>query len=73
VTIAIVVGTRPEIIKMAPVVRACIARQIRTCCSIRTALLYEMDGVFFEDWAAGPAPQPVRGLGIAGLASWARS
>lgn len=48
--LAIVVGTRPEIIKMAPVVRACAER------SVPYLLLhtgqhysYEMDGVFFEE------------------------
>ena len=48
--LAIVVGTRPEIIKMAPVVRACAER------SVPFLLLhtgqhysYELDGVFFEE------------------------
>ncbi|HTR96450.1 MAG TPA: UDP-N-acetylglucosamine 2-epimerase (non-hydrolyzing), partial [Candidatus Acidoferrales bacterium] len=48
--VAIVVGTRPEIIKMAPLVRACAER------SLPYLLLhtgqhysYEMDGVFFEE------------------------
>ncbi len=49
-TLAIIVGTRPEIIKMAPLVRACTER------SVPFRLLhtgqhysYEMDGVFFEE------------------------
>lgn len=48
--IAVVVGTRPEIIKMAPVVRACIARGVPWLL-IHTGQHYsfEMDGVFFEE------------------------
>lgn len=60
--LAIVVGTRPEIIKMAPVVRACIARHVPY------ALLhtgqhysYEMDGVFFEELGL---PTPHRNLAV---------
>jgi UDP-N-acetylglucosamine 2-epimerase (non-hydrolysing) len=60
--LAIVVGTRPEIIKMAPVVRACIAR------NVPYALLhtgqhysYEMDGVFFEELGL---PTPHRNLAV---------
>ena len=48
--IAIVVGTRPEIIKMAPVVRACVARGVPYRL-IHTGQHYtfEMDGVFFRE------------------------
>ncbi len=48
--IGIVVGTRPEIIKMAPVVRACIARGTPYAL-LHTGQHYsfEMDGVFFEE------------------------
>src|SRR5439155_6800534 len=48
--IAIVVGTRPEIVKMAPVVRACIAREVPHLL-IHTGQHYsfELDGVFFEE------------------------
>ncbi len=60
--LAIVVGTRPEIIKMAPIVRACIARKVPY------ALLhtgqhysYEMDGVFFEELGL---PTPHRNLAV---------
>ena len=48
--IAIVVGTRPEIIKMAPVVRACIARDVPYVL-LHTGQHYsfELDGVFFRE------------------------
>ena len=48
--IAVVVGTRPEIIKMAPVIRACIARD-QPYLLLHTGQHYsfEMDGVFFEE------------------------
>lgn len=48
--IGIVVGTRPEIIKMAPVVRACIERDTPYVL-IHTGQHYsfEMDGVFFQE------------------------
>jgi len=48
--IAVVVGTRPEIIKMAPVVRACRTRGAR-CLLLHTGQHYsfEMDGVFFRE------------------------
>jgi len=48
--IAIVVGTRPEIIKMAPVVRACETRGIPYLL-LHTGQHYsfEMDGVFFRE------------------------
>ena len=54
--IAIVVGTRPEIIKMAPVVRACLARAVPHLL-IHTGQHYsfEMDGVFFEELGLPPA------------------
>ncbi len=48
--IAVVVGTRPEIIKMAPVVRACRARGA-PCLLLHTGQHYsfELDGVFFAE------------------------
>ncbi|HEY2954306.1 MAG TPA: UDP-N-acetylglucosamine 2-epimerase (non-hydrolyzing) [Candidatus Eisenbacteria bacterium] len=48
--IAIVVGTRPEIIKMAPVVRACIERRVPYVL-LHTGQHYsfELDGVFFRE------------------------
>ncbi|MEO5618241.1 MAG: UDP-N-acetylglucosamine 2-epimerase (non-hydrolyzing) [Candidatus Eisenbacteria bacterium] len=54
--IGIVVGTRPEIIKMAPVVRACIARQVPYLL-LHTGQHYsfEMDGIFFQELGL-PAP-----------------
>jgi UDP-N-acetylglucosamine 2-epimerase (non-hydrolysing) len=50
VRIAVSVGTRPEIIKMAPVVRACQARGT-PCLLLHTGQHYtfEMDGVFFSE------------------------
>jgi UDP-N-acetylglucosamine 2-epimerase (non-hydrolysing) len=55
VKIAIVVGTRPEIIKMAPVVRACEARGVPYAL-LHTGQHYshEMDGVFFEELGLPP-------------------
>jgi UDP-N-acetylglucosamine 2-epimerase (non-hydrolysing) len=54
--VAIVVGTRPEIVKMAPVVRACIGRGVPYRL-IHTGQHYsfELDGVFFEELEL-PAP-----------------
>jgi UDP-N-acetylglucosamine 2-epimerase (non-hydrolysing) len=54
--IGIVVGTRPEIIKMAPIVRACVARGVPYRL-IHTGQHYsfEMDGVFFRELEL-PAP-----------------
>jgi UDP-N-acetylglucosamine 2-epimerase (non-hydrolysing) len=56
VKIGIVVGTRPEIIKMAPVVRACQQRGTPFLL-LHTGQHYsfEMDGVFFEELGL-PAP-----------------
>ena len=53
--VAIEVGTRPEIIKMAPVVRACMARGIDYLL-IHTGQHYsfEMDGVFFQELGLPP-------------------
>jgi UDP-N-acetylglucosamine 2-epimerase (non-hydrolysing) len=53
---AIVVGTRPEIIKMAPVVRACRARGVPALL-LHTGQHYsfELDGVFFAELGL-PAP-----------------
>ena len=54
--IAIVVGTRPEIIKMAPIVRACIERDAPFRL-LHTGQHYsfEMDGVFFRELELPPA------------------
>lgn len=54
--IAVVLGTRPEIIKMSPIIRAC-AQDGRDFFLIHTGQHYsrEMDRVFFEDLAL-PAP-----------------
>jgi UDP-N-acetylglucosamine 2-epimerase (non-hydrolysing) len=56
VKIAVVVGTRPEIIKMAPVVRACRAGGVPHLI-LHTGQHYsfEMDGVFFQELGL-PAP-----------------
>lgn len=53
--IGIVVGTRPEIIKMAPIVRACVAREVPYCL-LHTGQHYsfEMDGVFFSELELPP-------------------
>jgi UDP-N-acetylglucosamine 2-epimerase (non-hydrolysing) len=53
--IAIVVGTRPEIIKMAPVVRACVERGVPYRL-LHTGQHYsfEMDGVFFRELELPP-------------------
>lgn len=48
--LAILVGTRPEIIKMAPLVRACTERSVpHTLLHTGQHYSYEMDGVFFEE------------------------
>jgi UDP-N-acetylglucosamine 2-epimerase (non-hydrolysing) len=62
VKLAIVVGTRPEIIKMAPVVRACIARRVPYLL-LHTGQHYsfELDGVFFEELGL---PRPHRNLEV---------
>jgi len=62
VKIAIVVGTRPEIIKMAPVVRACIARGVPYLL-LHTGQHYsfELNGVFFEELGL---PRPHRNLEV---------
>jgi UDP-N-acetylglucosamine 2-epimerase (non-hydrolysing) len=50
VKIAIVVGTRPEIIKMAPVVRACISRGVpHVLFHTGQHYSFELDGVFFRE------------------------
>ncbi len=60
--LAIVVGTRPEIIKMAPVVRACIARGVPyVLLHTGQHYSYEMDGVFFEELGL---PTPHRNLEV---------
>ena len=60
--LAIVVGTRPEIIKMAPVVRACVARRVPYVL-LHTGQHYsfELDGVFFEELGL---PRPHRNLEV---------
>jgi UDP-N-acetylglucosamine 2-epimerase (non-hydrolysing) len=48
--IAIIVGTRPEIIKMAPLVRACVERNVpHILLHTGQHYSYELDGVFFEE------------------------
>jgi UDP-N-acetylglucosamine 2-epimerase (non-hydrolysing) len=60
--LAIVVGTRPEIIKLAPVIRACGAREVPFAV-IHTGQHYsfEMDGVFF---AQLELPAPTHNLNV---------
>jgi len=55
-SIAIVLGTRPEIIKMAPVIRECRQRGLEHFV-IHTGqhYSYEMDRVFFEELELQPA------------------
>ena len=60
--LAIVVGTRPEIIKMAPVVRACIARGVPyVLLHTGQHYSYALDGVFFEELGL---PTPHRNLEV---------
>ncbi len=55
--IAIVVGTRPEIVKMAPVVRACRTRDVPyVLLHTGQHYSYELDRVFFEELGL-PAPR----------------
>ena len=56
-TIAIILGTRPEIIKMAPVIRECQRRGLNFSI-IHTGqhYSYQMDRIFFEQLEL---PQPV--------------
>lgn len=60
--IAIILGTRPEIIKMSPVIRAC-EKQNLDYCIIHTGqhYFYEMDRVFFEELEL---PQPEYNLDV---------
>src|SRR5207245_11655389 len=60
--IAIVVGTRPEIIKMAPIVRACVDLG-EPFLLLHTGQHYsfEMDGVFFRELEL---PAPPRNLEV---------
>jgi UDP-N-acetylglucosamine 2-epimerase (non-hydrolysing) len=62
VRIAIVVGTRPEIIKMAPLVRACARRELPYLL-LHTGQHYSfrLDGVFFEELEL---PRPGRNLEV---------
>ncbi len=60
--IAVVVGTRPEIIKMAPVVRACIERGVPyTLLHTGQHYSFELDGVFFQELGL---PQPHHNLEV---------
>ncbi len=61
--IAIILGTRPEIIKMSPVIRECLRREMDFL-MIHTEQhhSYEMDRVFFEDLQL-PEPQYRLGVG----------
>lgn len=54
--LGVVVGTRPEIIKMAPIIRACIALEVPYV-TIHTGqhYSYDMDGIFFRQLGL-PAP-----------------
>ena len=48
--ITIILGTRPEIIKMAPVIRACLKKDIEySVLHTGQHYSYEMDRIFFED------------------------
>ena len=60
--LAIVVGTRPEIIKLAPVIRACLARDVPFLV-LHTGQHYsfELDGVFFEQLEL---PRPKHNLNV---------
>ena len=60
--VAIIVGTRPEIVKMAPLVRACAERGVPYLL-LHTGqhYSYEMDGVFFEELGL---PQPHANLSV---------
>jgi len=62
--IAIVLGTRPEIIKMSPVIRECIKRNLDYFI-IHTGQHYSenMDKVFFEELEL-PVPKYNLGVGI---------
>jgi UDP-N-acetylglucosamine 2-epimerase (non-hydrolysing) len=61
-TIAIILGTRPEIIKMAPVIRECQHRGLNFCI-IHTGqhYSYQMDRIFFEQLEL---PQPDHNLDV---------
>ena len=60
--IAIVLGTRPEIIKMSPIIRECERRALNSFV-LHTGqhYSYEMDSIFFEDLEL---PKPKRNLGV---------
>lgn len=60
--IGIIVGTRPEIIKMAPIVRACIERKTPyTLLHTGQHYSFDMDGVFFQELEL---PQPNANLEV---------
>ncbi|PIR74175.1 MAG: UDP-N-acetylglucosamine 2-epimerase (non-hydrolyzing) [Candidatus Magasanikbacteria bacterium CG10_big_fil_rev_8_21_14_0_10_47_10] len=60
-TVAIIVGTRPEIIKMSPVIRACESNGVAFVL-IHTGQHYDhtMDGAFFDDLGLSPPAHNVR-------------
>ena len=61
--IAIILGTRPEIIKMSPIIRECQRRGLDfVLIHTEQHHKYEMDRVFFEDLQL-PAPQFRLGVG----------
>ncbi len=61
--IAIILGTRPEIIKMSPVIRECQRRELDfVLVHTEQHHKYEMDRVFFEDLVL-PEPQYRLGIG----------
>lgn len=60
--IALVVGTRPEIVKMAPVLRACTTRDVPyVLLHTGQHYSYEMDRVFFQELGL---PEPHRNLEV---------
>lgn len=65
--VALVLGTRPEIIKLSPIIR-CLHRQRRPCFILHTGqhYSYEMDRLFFEEL---DLPQPVYHLSVRSTAS----
>jgi UDP-N-acetylglucosamine 2-epimerase (non-hydrolysing) len=58
--VALVVGTRPEIVKMAPIIRACLARRLEfTLIHTGQHYSFELDGVFFMELVL---PRPTHNL-----------
>ena len=61
-TIAIILGTRPEIIKMAPVIRECQRRGLdHSIIHTGQHYSYQMDRIFFEQLEL---PQPDHNLDV---------